>query len=170
MKHLFLSLLIIVASYAGIASPLQPVHLTCEYLENPLGIDARQPRFAWNFTATQRNQLQSAYELIVSDNNKDIARQKGNIWTSGKVISDQSIQVMYAGKPLLPFTKYYWRIKVYNQNGEASDWSSISTFETAMLEANEWQAQWISDGSTQPVKEEDYYKEDRMPLFRKTFD
>src|SRR4051794_9169600 len=139
MKYLLLSLLIIITSYVGIASPLQPVHLTCEYIENPLGIDAKQPRFAWNFTATQRNQLQSAYELIVSDNNKDIAQQKGNIWTTGKVTSDQSIQIMYEGKPLHSFTKYYWRVRVYNQNGEASDWSSINSFETAMLDVNDWQ-------------------------------
>src|SRR3954469_18843978 len=100
MKHLLLSLLIIVASHVAIASPLQPVHLTCEYMENPLGIDAKQPRFAWNFTATQRNQLQSAYELLVSDNSKDIAQQKGNVWTTSKVASAQSIQVMYEGKAL----------------------------------------------------------------------
>jgi len=139
-------------------------------MEDPLGIDALKPRFAWNyFITTQRNQLQSAYELIVSDDSIDIARQKGNVWTTGKVISSQNIQVTYEGKQLRPFTKYYWCVKVYNQNGEASDWSDISTFETAMIYANDWKAKWISDGSSQPAKEEDYYKEDRMPLFRKTF-
>src|SRR5690349_4226177 len=107
MKHMLLSLLIFVASHVCIASPLQPAHLTCEYIDNPLGIDTKQPRFAWNFTATQRNQLQSAYELILSDNSKDITQQKGNVWTTGKVTSDQSIQVAYIGKPLHPFTKYY---------------------------------------------------------------
>ena len=168
MKYLLL-LLLIIASIPSIASPLQPAHLTCEYIENPLGIDAKQPRFAWNFTTTQRNQLQAAYELIVSDNSKDIAQQKGNVWNTGKVTANQSIQITYAGKPLRSFTKYYWRVRVYNQNNEASGWSSINSFETAMMDTADWQAQWISDGSSQPAREEDYYKADRMPLFRKTF-
>jgi alpha-L-rhamnosidase len=151
------------------ASPLQPATLTCEYIENPLGIDTKVPRLSWNFTSTERNQLQSAYEIIVSDNIQNINKGIGNSWTTGKIASSENIQVTYAGNALQSFTRYYWRVKVYNQKGEASEWSSISWFETAMLSATEWKAQWISDGSKNPERDEDYYKPDRMPLLRKSF-
>lgn len=150
-------------------SPLQPASLTCEYLENPLGIDTKSPRFAWNFISPARNQFQTAYEIIVADKRDDIEKFNGSIWSSGKVISSRNIQIEYGGKALQSFTRYYWRARTYDANGETSEWSPIAWFETAVLEQNDWSAQWISDGSTQPGKEEDYYKEDPMPLFRKAF-
>jgi len=169
MKFVCLILAIIFAGGLYAASPLQPAALSCEYIENPLGIDTRAPRLAWNFTSTERNQVQSAYEIIVSDNLPAINKGMGNIWTTGKIISSENIQLPYAGKPLQSFTRYYWRVKIYNQKDEASDWSEINWFETAMLDLNEWRAKWISDGSKNPEKDEDYYKPDRMPLLRKAF-
>ncbi|MEO6638990.1 MAG: hypothetical protein ABIN25_11985, partial [Ginsengibacter sp.] len=111
-------------------APLQPKGLTCEYIQNPLGIDGKQPRFTWNFISGGRNQMQSAYELIVSDNLKSIQQSVGNMWSAGKVTSSQSIQIEYNGQPLKSFTRYYWRVKVYNQNNDASVWSKINFFET----------------------------------------
>lgn len=151
-----------------VAAPLlQPAHLTCEYLENPLGIDIAKPRLSWNFIADARNQFQSAYEIIVSDSEKDRSLFKGNIWQTGKIVSDQNIHIEYNGAELRPFTKYFWRVKVYDRNGTASDWSTMATFETAALNADDWQAKWIGDGSKQFEKDEDFYQKDPMPLFRK---
>ncbi len=156
--------------YLGVqASPLQPVRLTCEYIENPLGIDIPLPRLAWNFTSTERSQFQSAYEIIVSDNLAAISKGAGSEWSTGKVVSAVNMQIVYAGKPLKPFTRYYWRVKVYNKNDEASVWSAVNWFETAMLSASDWKAAWINDGTTNPARDEDYYKPDRMPLLRKSF-
>ncbi|MEP6750156.1 MAG: family 78 glycoside hydrolase catalytic domain [Bacteroidota bacterium] len=171
-KHaIFCSLLtvIIFSAAANGASPLQPASLTCEYMQNPLGIDVKSPRLAWNFTSNERDQFQSAYEIIVSDNLTDINTITGNVWATGKVVSSANIQIEYSGKPLKSFTRYYWRVKVYNQNGALSQWSSINWFETAMLFPNEWKAKWINDGSKNPERDEDYYKPDRMPLLRKSF-
>ncbi len=151
------------------ASPLQPTTLTCEYIKNPLGIGARKPRLGWNFLATQRNQVQLAYEIIVDDNERSIRSGNGSSWNTGKINSAQCTQLEYAGKPLQSFTRYYWRVKVYNQDGIASGWSEPAFFETAMLDNTDWKAQWINDGSGNPQRDEDYYKEDRMPLLRKEF-
>ena len=158
MKFFSLILAIILCNYALGASPLQPVVLTCEYIKNPLGIDIKSPRLSWNFTATERNQLQSAYEIIVGNNIQDINKGIGNVWTTGKISSSENIQIAYSGKPLQSFTRYYWKVKVYNQKGEASEWSEINWFETAMLSTGDWKAQWISDGSKNPERDEDYYK------------
>jgi alpha-L-rhamnosidase len=171
-KRVWLFFFLIVAGsrlFSQANSPLQPAVLTCEYLKDPLGIDAQHPRLSWTFNASARNQFQSAYEIIVSDDAEDVQKNKGNVWSTGKIISAKNINVEYTGKPLQSFTKYYWRIKVYNQNNEASAWSHVHVFETAMLHESDWKAKWISDGSKNPERDEDYYKDDRMPLFRKEF-
>ncbi|MEP7110288.1 MAG: family 78 glycoside hydrolase catalytic domain [Ferruginibacter sp.] len=165
-------LLILVSGFpladAVMAVPaIQPVHLTCEYMENPLGIDIAKPGLSWNFVAAGRNQFQTGYEILVSDNEKDSRLLKGNVWQPGKITSDQNLQVEFNGTALQSFTKYFWRVKVYDRDGEASSWSSIASFETAALQAGAWQAKWIDDGSRQFEKEEDFYQKDPMPLFRK---
>lgn len=151
------------------ASPLKTEKLTTEYLVNPLGIDVLSPRLSWILISTQRSQKQTAYELLVSDNEKDILAGKGNVWQTGKVSSSQSNNIKYASTALRSFTKYYWRVKVYDGSNAASEWSMPATFETALLNTSDWQAKWIGDGSKQFEKDEDFYKEDPMPLFKKIF-
>ncbi|MEJ7588882.1 MAG: family 78 glycoside hydrolase catalytic domain [Ferruginibacter sp.] len=155
--------------FYGVAAPLLPGKLTCEYMSNPLGIDTKTPRFSWTSNSAERNQLQSGFEIIVSDNFKMIRQGKGNLWSTGKIASSQSVHLEYGGSPLKSFTKYYWRIKIANQANEASEWSGINWFETAMLQQPDWKAKWINDGSKNPEHDEDYYKEDRMPLLRRSF-
>lgn len=168
-KNYILFLLSLFCLFAHAVSPVQPAKLTTEFLENPLGIDVGSPRLSWTLVSTQRSQKQSAYELVVSDNEKDVLAGKGNVWQTGKVISRQSNLVKYAGSALQSFTKYYWRVKVYDGANESSEWSMPATFETAILNVSDWQAKWIGDGSKQFEKDEDFYKEDPMPLFKKIF-
>ena len=168
-SFIFLSLFCLFNATLFAASPLQPDSLKCEYLSNPINIDTSTPYFSWSFTSTEREQWQSAYEVIVSDNDGAILTGNGNVWNSGKMQSDQSVNVAYAGKALQPFSRYYWRVRVYDGKGQASEWSEPAWFETAMLRDGDWRARWISDGSKQPDRDEDYFKDDRMPLFRKEF-
>jgi len=168
MKNIILSISISFFSFLQvlIAAPgMQPANLSCEYIENPLGIDMAKPRLSWNFTTTERNQSQTAYEIEVSD--IDTKLLKGNVWQTGKIISGENLHIEYNGAPLKSFTKYWWRVKVYDKSGIASSWSSIASFETAALRGSDWQAKWIGDGSNQFEKDEDFYKADPMPLFRK---
>lgn len=151
------------------AAPLQPGRLFCEYIENPLGLAEEKPRFTWTLTSTLRNQQQTAYEIQVSDNLSQLQQGKGGVWQSGKVTSSQNVLIDYEGEPLRSFTRYYWRVRVYNQDGEVSAWSTPAWFETAMLNAADWKGAWISDGSKQPEKDEDFYGDDPAPLFRKIF-
>lgn len=151
------------------SATIKPDKLTCEYIENPLGIDTRIPRFSWTLVSAERNQKQTTYELLVNDNLKDINALHGKIWKSGKIKSSQSLHIVYQGKALKSFTRYYWRVRVYDQNGKASSWSKPAWFETAMLDATDWKAKWIGDGSVQFKKDEDFYQNDPMPLFRKDF-
>ncbi len=163
----FLSAFVI--SFYNIAfAALQPITLTCEYQHNPLGLDVAHPRFSWQFILEGKNQQQTAYEIIVSDNISEISSGKGSQWNSA-MPSTQNTHIEYDGKELQSFTKYFWRVRSFDEKGEASNWSEIASFEMAMLHPTDWKANWIGDGSKQFERDEDFYKDDRMPLFRKSF-
>ncbi|HVG17188.1 MAG TPA: alpha-L-rhamnosidase N-terminal domain-containing protein, partial [Chitinophagaceae bacterium] len=169
LKSVFLFVWLIACSQIQAASPLQPGKLSCEYLVNPLGIDIAKPRLSWTLVSRERNQNQSAYEIIISDDQKVVLAGKGDVWQTGKINSSQNLHIDYGGRPLKPFTKYFWRVKVYDSLGAASSWSEAATFETAMLQASDWKARWIGDDRKQFTKPEDFYQDDPAPLIRHSF-
>jgi alpha-L-rhamnosidase len=130
------------AQISAAQSPLQPDRLTCEYIVNPLGIDIHSPQFSWTFRTSGFNQYQSAYEIIITDNHDDAQVLKGDIWSTGKIKSKQNTNISYQGSPLKSFTRYYWRVKVYNQDDKASDWSEVNWFETAMRLESKVDQRW----------------------------
>ncbi len=148
---------------------IRPAKLTCEYLENPLGIDVTKPHLAWKSIANvqnQRNLTQTAYQIIVSSS----AKGKGDVWNSGKVASDASNQIAYNGTVLKSHTKYYWKVKVWDQNGEPSDWSNTATWTTGLFSPNDWQASWVT---WQPAPAQGTQADPHgsvSPWLRKTFD
>ena len=147
---------------------LRPSNLTCEQITIPLGIDVQQPLLSWMIVSTENNVRQSAYEIIVSDNKTDIDKNIGKLWDTGKVISDETVFIKYEGASLQSFTRYYWKVRVYDQHNMPSEWSETTWFETAMLDASDWKAHWIGDVRQQFVRDEDFYQDDPMPQFRKT--
>jgi alpha-L-rhamnosidase len=139
---------------------VQVSNLKVENLSNPLGIDLQQPHLSWQLTSDQRNVMQSAYEVRVSD----YPDFKGTaVWSSGKVNSDQSVHVPYAGNQLQSGKKYYWEVRVWANGGNASNWSQPAYWQMSLLQPTNWQAQWIEPG----------YAEDSImrpsPLLRKEF-
>lgn len=74
--------------------------LRCESLKEPLGIDVAQPRLSWRIESPKRGERQTAYQVLVASSPQLLAADKGDLWDSGKVVSDQSIFVDYAGRPL----------------------------------------------------------------------
>lgn len=148
---------------------IDPENLRCENKVNPLGINESNPQFSWTLKSDQRNQIQTAYEIVVGDNAKDLEQNKATVWSSGKITSSESINVTYTGNALEPRKRYFWRVRVYDAEDKPSAWSSVAWFETAMFKNSDWKATWISDGSVPPARDEDAYKNDSMPLFRKEF-
>jgi len=125
-----------------------PSNLRCEYLTNPLGIDVLEPRFFWVLEHTARGQKQSAYQVLVATRPELLAQDRGDQWDSGKVTSDQSTQVVYAGKPLESGRTYYWKVRYWDTQANASPYSPPAQFETGLLAPEEWKGQWIG-GSNQ---------------------
>ena len=67
--------------------------LGCESLENPLGIDLGQPRLSWVMESARRDERQTAHQILVASSADLLRQNQGDCWDSGKVASDQSIQV-----------------------------------------------------------------------------
>ncbi len=97
--------------------------LRCEYLVDPLGIDVEKPRLSWLIESKRRGERQTAYQVLVASTPELLARDQGDIWNSGKVNSDQSVHVEYAGKPLTSRMSCYWKVRVWDRHEEESTWS-----------------------------------------------
>ena len=127
------------------AKTTMPVELRCEYLINPMGIDIQDPRFFWQLKSFRNGEQQSAYEIIVADNLRDINRKRGNMLNSGKIISADNTHIVYNGQPLKPATTYYWKVRVWGKNNEISPWSETASFTTGLFNKNDWEgAKWIT--------------------------
>ena len=127
----------------GAEGPERPTDLRCEYLSNPLGMDVREPRFFWVLHHTARAQVQTAYQVLVAGRVEELERDAGDIWDSGKVASSDSIQVVYAGKPLESGKSYYWKVRYWDAAGNVSPYSGTAQFEMGLLARDEWKGQWI---------------------------
>lgn len=137
------------------ASAVGVGQLTCEYLNDPLGIDAPQPRLSWILATdkhSSRGKAQSAYQILVASNRNELDADQGNLWDSGKVTSDQSIQVRYAGKPLVSEQECFWKVKVWDEQGKASGWSQPARWSMGLLKASDWHGKWM--GLDEPARSE----------------
>ncbi len=141
----------------------------CEYLTNPLGIDAAQPRLSWVMASERRGDLQTAYQVVVASSDELLKQDQGDLWDSGKVVSGQSIQVEYAGHRLASRMRCHWKVRVWDMDGRSSEWSRLATWEMGLLAPQDWQAQWLNDGKANPMRDEEFYQNDPAPLFRKEF-
>ena len=108
----------------------KPVNLHCDHLINPLGIDNANPRLSWMLDDARQGARQTAYQIIVSTDSLKANNENGEIWNSGKKESDQ-ILVTYPEKNLQPFTKYYWKVNVWDKDGKKAT-SDINSFETGL--------------------------------------
>lgn len=140
-SRIFDNSIIAVGTYAESLGP--PLNLRCEYEQKPISVDSINPRLSWWVNDARRNAIQTAYQIMVSQNPKDLLKNIGDSWDTGKVESDQSINVYYAGKPLKSRTRYYWKVRTWDRNGKPSEYSEPTWWEMAILDTNEWSAKWI---------------------------
>jgi len=152
------------AESAG-TSQVEVTQLKCEYLSDPLGIDVVKPRLSWVIKSDERDQKQTAYRILVADSPGRLASEDGNLWDSGKVQSDKSIQVQYDGKSLASRDRCYWKVRVWDKNGNVSDYSPAAAWEMGLLAEQDWKAKWISA----PQKIDPTLEPTASPFFRREF-
>jgi alpha-L-rhamnosidase len=116
----------------------------CEYQVDPLGIDVARPRLSWTLRSGERGQGQSAYQVLVASSPDGLARDQGDLWDSGRVASDQTIHVEYAGKPLGSRRQCFWKVRAWDNGGQASAWSQPARWTMGLLAPGDWGAKWIA--------------------------
>lgn len=117
-------------------------NLRCEFLSNPQGIDIAAPRLSWEITAPGRGVMQTAYEILVASSAEKLKNNDGDLWNSGKISSDSTIDVQYRGTPLQSRSDCYWKVRVWLNNKKDSVWSEPAHWSVGLLHPADWSAKW----------------------------
>src|SRR5271170_3737914 len=134
----------ILSALANAATVSQkPVNLKCDALTTPMGLDTAEPQLSWQLQDDRFAAKQTAYELQVATRPGLLIADKADVWDSGRVASDQSVGVTYAGPALKPAQRYYWRVKAFDKDGKAYPASDVTWLETGLMNAAEWRGKWI---------------------------
>ncbi|MHB9011406.1 MAG: family 78 glycoside hydrolase catalytic domain [Ignavibacteriaceae bacterium] len=165
---------------------IYPAKLKCEYLTNPINIDELNPNLSWvlkSINPKDRNLSQSSYRILVASSKKLLNKNYGDLWDTGIIKSSNPTHVTYEGKQLHSRERCFWKVQVFDQNNEASNWSSTAEWETALLKKKDWAgSDWIglkkdnrdshlssrpfqTSGMKEPVLESTH----ASPLLRKEF-
>ena len=124
-------------------SDLSIEQIRCNGLENPEGID-KDPVFSWVAVSRVRGASQMAYQIILDTDRSALGLEEKCLWNSGKTLSPASFGVRLPGQSLDPATKYYWKVKVWDNNDRSSDWSNTASFITGLFNEKDWNdARWI---------------------------
>jgi len=145
MRATFLASFLLLASSISCApdSSVRVNHFATEHETNPMGIGVTQPRFSWKLISNRPGEVQTAYEIRAASSAD--ALSKPDLWDSGKVKSDQSVLVQWAGKPLGSRAMVYWQVRIWDKAGKDSAWSDPAWFELGILDpASEWKGKWIT--------------------------
>lgn len=117
---------------------------------DPIGIPLGTPKLSWRLASDSRGTVQSAYQVRVASSEGGLSSP--DVWDSGKVESDASVEVPYGGPDLEGATAYAWQVRVWDGEGQASDWSAPASFETALASVDDWDgAEWIGADTSIPA-------------------
>lgn len=145
----------------GMQAQLCVGSLRVEHCVNPDVVDVPQPRLSWvNEPKNERvkGQRQTAYRIVVASSEERLRKGNYDLWDSGRVPSNQSVLVPYAGRELSSGQDCYWMVRTWDVNGKRSKWSSVAHWGMGLLRPEEWYAKWITAHQAQGA-----------PLFRKAF-
>lgn len=146
MRPLIRYALLIVLCLGGtrvLAAETKVGDLRCEYAINPLGLETPHPRLSWVLTSAERGEKQTAYQILAASSEEKLQAATGDVWDSGKVTSDQSIQFPYMGKPLSSRQQVYWKVRTWDKSGHVGSYSDAGKWEMGLLSPSDWQARWI---------------------------
>jgi alpha-L-rhamnosidase len=153
---------------SGTKSVLGVADLRCESTIEPLFIDSPAPRLSWQLQSLDpaaRGLRQTAYRILVATSPEDLSADRGDMWDS-RVESSRTFNIEYAGSPLQSNRTYYWKVKVWDGDGEGSGWSKPASFTMGLLQPSDWKAKWI--GSRRSDQETS--SDQPLPIFRRGFD
>jgi hypothetical protein len=144
------------------APGITPQNLRCEYRAEPLGVDVSSPRLSWALASSERAQSQSAYQILVASTPAGLDGNQADLWDSGKVASQKSVNIPYDGKPLASHQRCYWKVRVWDKGGVPSEWSHAASWTMGIMKAEDWHAAWIAWSRTA-------LNSGPLPMFRREF-
>lgn len=124
--------------------------LQCEYWNAPLNVDVPRPRLSWVIRSTLRGVKQKAYQILVASTPAKLNADLGDLWDSGKVESDQTLQVFYSGTLLHSGQACYWKLRFWDQDDRESSWSEPASWCMGLLNESDWKAKWIAAPGDDP--------------------
>ena len=143
-----LRLLVVLGAAAALATAsaaLEAVRLRCDSAENPLGVDSSPPRLSWQLQSGARGARQTAWQVRVATSRTMLDADRGDVWDSGRRPGDDQLHVTYGGRPLRSSEQVYWKVRVWDRDGQAGPWSEPATWTMGVLTPGDWQARWITD-------------------------
>ena len=163
MKQFLSFLTVLIALLNTVNAQLSIERTLVENRKNAVGLDTEQPRFTWIIQSNERQVLQTAYEIKVSDDPGDLENGVNLVWSTGRVESSQSVHITYEGKALEPGTRYFWMVRVWDNKGNESEWSKADWWQTGLMSYSEWDADWISAPRTDDITVSYFRKEFVIP-------
>lgn len=153
----------------GMKRSLRATYLTTEGRREYAGCDEKNPRLGWRITGEGNGLMQTAYRIVVCSDRDKADNLCADVWDSGKVESDKSQLVDYAGAALLPEREYYWRVKIWDEDGQESPWSDIGVWSTGIMDPSGARAMWIGCDTLAPGDRQDRHSRLRGRYLRKEF-
>ncbi|WP_163399583.1 glycoside hydrolase family 78 protein [Flavobacterium fluviatile] len=146
MKKFFLHLTLIITLFtfsAKAQTKISVTNLQCEMLTNPEGIDVLKPRLSWQIKADVNDVKQTAYQILVASTLENLNANKADLWDSGKVTSNESVNIIYNGKELGDRQNAFWKVTVFTNKGEIKS-AVTAHFSIGILTYADWKStRWI---------------------------
>ncbi len=168
MKKILTLVIFMAVAVLSHAAAVSVTTLRAEQLDNPLGLDTATPRLGWVIVSDGQNVMQTSYRILVASSPEFLAKDEGDLWDTGRVKSDQSQWIAYAGKPLGRNARAYWKVKSYTTAGE-SDWSETAFFGVGLNKETYWAGQWIGMERPAPWDDGSYFSRLSARYLRKEF-
>lgn len=124
-------------------SDLKVEGLTCDFRTNPIGIGNLKPRLSWKLSSQNPNQKQKAYQIIVASSEDLILADSGDLWNTGIIWSNQSLNISYCGEKLSPNQTCFWKVKVWDGEEIETHWSDVNFWTVGLVNQDNWQSSWI---------------------------
>jgi alpha-L-rhamnosidase len=158
------------AADTGVGADLSVTDLKCEYQVNPLGIDTVQPRLSWMIQTQRRGETQTAYQILAASSQSALDRNQADLWDSRVVTNHETLGINYAGQPLHSSQRVFWKVRIWDREGNDTSYSKAAWFETALLSPDEWRGAWIQHPARPPISNAQAFDDQPAPLFRKPFE
>lgn len=137
---------------------MEVTKLLTEYEDSPIGVGRQQPVLSWNVKTGLRDWKQTAYRVIVAENEADLENETNLVWDSQKIKSDRMNHKIGKSRPLVSDHNYFWRVQVWGHgrpwacsgasgciSGVEESAQATGRFKTALLEASDWHGTWIGE-------------------------